>query len=108
VFARGYHEADAGGLGARDHPWRKPNLGMLLAAAQRLGLHLAKSWIVGDRSADLVAGRAAGLAGGTVNVSGDPPHVAPSVKAPGFRVRVAADLREAVGTADTIRRLLAC
>ncbi len=46
------------------HPGRKPRPGMILRAAERLGLDLAGSWIVGDRAIDLEAGRAAGLAGG--------------------------------------------
>jgi D-glycero-D-manno-heptose 1,7-bisphosphate phosphatase len=46
------------------HPCRKPQPGMILRAGERLGLDLARSWIVGDRAADLLAGRAAGLAGG--------------------------------------------
>lgn len=47
-----------------EHPCRKPRPGMLLRAGERLGLDLARSWIVGDRRADIEAGRAAGLAGG--------------------------------------------
>lgn len=47
-----------------DHPWRKPRPGMLLAAAERLELDLAASSIVGDKAADIEAGRAAGLARG--------------------------------------------
>jgi D-glycero-D-manno-heptose 1,7-bisphosphate phosphatase len=64
VFACGYHEAGAGALAVRDHPWRKPNPGMLLAAADCLAVRLDASWIVGDRARDLASGRAAGLAGG--------------------------------------------
>src|SRR5262249_43666245 len=30
----------------RDHPWRKPNPGMLLAAGDDLGIDLAASWLV--------------------------------------------------------------
>ncbi len=47
-----------------DHPTRKPNPGMLLAAAQALNLDLAASWILGDRATDIAAGHRAGLAGG--------------------------------------------
>jgi D-glycero-D-manno-heptose 1,7-bisphosphate phosphatase len=47
-----------------EHPCRKPQPGMLLRAAERLGIDLAKSWAVGDRARDLEAGRAAGCAGG--------------------------------------------
>ncbi len=52
------------------HPCRKPRPGMILRAAERLGLDLAGSWIVGDRALDLEAGRAAGLAGGAHVLTG--------------------------------------
>jgi len=39
---------------------RKPNPGMLLAAADRLGVDLAASFMVGDRWRDVEAGHAAG------------------------------------------------
>ncbi len=39
---------------------RKPAPGMLLDAAARLGLDLARSWMVGDRWGDIDAGHAAG------------------------------------------------
>lgn len=39
---------------------RKPAPGMLLDAAEALGLDLASSWIVGDTDSDIAAGRAAG------------------------------------------------
>lgn len=39
---------------------RKPNPGMLLEAAQTHGLDLTRSWIVGDRTTDILAGQAAG------------------------------------------------
>jgi len=47
-----------------DHPCRKPRPGMLLLAAERLGLDLKRSWILGDQASDMAAGRQAGLAGG--------------------------------------------
>ena len=53
-----------------DHPCRKPRPGMLLRAAERLGIDLARSWVVGDRARDLEAGRAAGCAGGLHVLSG--------------------------------------
>ncbi|MFZ1994825.1 MAG: HAD family hydrolase [Solirubrobacteraceae bacterium] len=39
---------------------RKPSPGMLLAAAEDLGLDLDASWMVGDTDGDVQAGRAAG------------------------------------------------
>jgi len=41
-------------------PCRKPKPGMLLAAAHQWGLHLAASFMVGDRWKDIAAGREAG------------------------------------------------
>jgi D-glycero-D-manno-heptose 1,7-bisphosphate phosphatase len=48
-----------------DHPdvatlRRKPGPGMLLEAARDLSLDLDRSWMIGDRESDLLAGRAAG------------------------------------------------
>jgi len=45
-----------------DHPWRKPEPGMYLAAARELHLDLSQSWAVGDKARDLQAAAAAGLA----------------------------------------------
>jgi D-glycero-D-manno-heptose 1,7-bisphosphate phosphatase len=44
----------------REHPWRKPAPGMLHAAAEDLGIDLARSWMVGDKERDVAAGQAAG------------------------------------------------
>ena len=47
---------------AREHPWRKPAPGMILAAAEDHALNLARSWVIGDQRRDIEAGRAAGIA----------------------------------------------
>lgn len=39
---------------------RKPGAGMLREAAAEHGLDLSRSWMIGDREGDLLAGRAAG------------------------------------------------
>ncbi|NQU62145.1 MAG: HAD family hydrolase [Rhodospirillales bacterium] len=64
VFACPHHGDGRAPYDTPDHPWRKPNPGMLLAAAQRLPIVLEKSLIIGDKAADLEAGKKAGLAGG--------------------------------------------
>ncbi len=61
VLACAYHESGRPPLGVADHPMRKPNPGMLLKAAERLGLDLIRSVIVGDKPSDIEAGRRAGL-----------------------------------------------
>lgn len=45
---------------AKEHPWRKPQPGMLLEAARSLDLELRECWMVGDHERDIDAGRAAG------------------------------------------------
>jgi len=39
---------------------RKPKPGMLLTAARELGINLRSSYMIGDRSTDVIAGRSAG------------------------------------------------
>lgn len=56
---------------------RKPAPGMALAAAERLSLDLASSWVVGDSDADLGLARAVGARGLFV---GPQPHPDPEVR----------------------------
>jgi D-glycero-D-manno-heptose 1,7-bisphosphate phosphatase len=70
VFACPHHPKALPPYGHPDHPARKPNPGMLLGAAVRLALDLTRSWIIGDRTRDLAAGRRAGLAGGLLVSTG--------------------------------------
>lgn len=44
----------------REHPWRKPQPGMILDAAAALSIDLPASWTVGDAPRDIEAGLAAG------------------------------------------------
>ncbi len=43
-----------------DSPRRKPNPGMLIEAAERHGLDIERSWMIGDNKKDVEAGRRAG------------------------------------------------
>jgi D-glycero-D-manno-heptose 1,7-bisphosphate phosphatase len=45
----------------REHPWRKPQPGMIRQAAEDLELDLSQSWLIGDQPRDIRAGAAAGL-----------------------------------------------
>ena len=56
------------------HPERKPNPGLLLAAARDHGLDLPRSWMIGDHERDIEAGRRAGCR--TVRVGGTQPTAA--------------------------------
>ncbi|MFQ5429974.1 MAG: HAD-IIIA family hydrolase [Phycisphaerae bacterium] len=77
----------------RDSDLRKPKPGMLLLAAEEMGLDLESSWMIGDATRDIQAGLAAGCR--TVLIGNG--EVEPSA-APDF---VAADLR---GAADLVLR----
>jgi D-glycero-D-manno-heptose 1,7-bisphosphate phosphatase len=61
VYHCPYHPQHGIGEYRRDHPWRKPNPGMILQAASDLGLDLARSAIIGDTRSDIEAGSAAGI-----------------------------------------------
>ena len=63
------------------HPWRKPEPGMLRAAAEALPIDLARSRIVGDKADDLRAGRAAGLPAGALVATGYGPGEADAARA---------------------------
>jgi D-glycero-D-manno-heptose 1,7-bisphosphate phosphatase len=97
VLACAYHGDGREPLRVADHPWRKPNPGMILAAAGHMQIDLARSWIVGDRAHDLAAGVAAGLAGGTLLAADEPERVAAEKLASArFRIDTAPDLAGAV------------
>jgi len=70
VFACPYHPQGRPPYGQPDHPWRKPNPGMLLEAAGLLNLNLRQSVLVGDKVADLQAARTAQLACGIQVLTG--------------------------------------
>ncbi len=99
VFACAHHRDGYAPFNIADHPWRKPNPGMLLTAASRMNLDLSRSWIVGDRASDLATGRNARLAGGilistgTIGADGD---AAKALGTDGFVVELSASLAEAV------------
>jgi D-glycero-D-manno-heptose 1,7-bisphosphate phosphatase len=97
VLACAYHGDGEAPLDVANHPWRKPNPGMILAAAQRMKLHLPSSWVIGDRSHDLAAGAAAGLAGGTL-VGGNfaEGSLVAGLASAGFSVETAPSLADAV------------
>jgi D-glycero-D-manno-heptose 1,7-bisphosphate phosphatase len=97
VLACGYHGEGQVPLRIADHPWRKPNPGMILAAARGMNLDLPRSWIVGDRPGDVAAGAAAGLAGGTLLTADDQlRHEAELLASERFIVNTATNLSDAI------------
>jgi D-glycero-D-manno-heptose 1,7-bisphosphate phosphatase len=77
---------------------RKPKPGLALKAAQELGLDLSRSWMVGDKKADLGLAEAAGLKGGILVLTGYGVDTLEKLKAKGQEpAHVAADLSAAAG-----------
>lgn len=86
---------------------RKPQPGLLLRAADELGLDLAASWMIGDRLSDLEAGAAVGAR--TVLVRTGHGHLVDATMLDRERLNlelVAADLADAVAKAGLIQRQL--
>jgi D-glycero-D-manno-heptose 1,7-bisphosphate phosphatase len=61
VYHCPYHPLHGIGHYRRDHPWRKPNPGMILQALSDLDLDPVQSAILGDKLSDIEAGAAAGI-----------------------------------------------
>ena len=102
-LACAYSEAGKPPFLVANHPWRKPNPGMLLHAAGLAGLDLAGSIIVGDKVSDLEAGFRAGLGAGALVLTGHGSrerHAMERVTASGFATHLVADLP------DALRKLL--
>lgn len=55
----------------KEHPWRKPQPGMLLQAAEDFKLDLSMSWMIGDAARDIEAGHRAGVRTVMVGDRGD-------------------------------------
>lgn len=70
-----------------DHPFRKPNPGMLLEAASWYRLDLKRSWMIGDRMTDVEAGHRAGTRTvllGTQDRPEEHPYLPPEIHVPGL------------------------
>jgi D-glycero-D-manno-heptose 1,7-bisphosphate phosphatase len=97
VLACAYHADGNEPLRNANHPWRKPNPGMIFAARDRLEIDLSRSWIIGDTVSDIAGGAAAGLAGGILLAAGDGPlREAQAMANDHFAVESAPDLATAV------------
>lgn len=108
TLACAHHASGKPPLDVADHPWRKPNAGMLIAAGERLQFDLSRSWIVGDKVSDIAAGRAAKLAGGILLASREhapKPGEIEALRAPHFAVEFAASLQEAVSLLLSVGQL---
>ncbi len=61
VYFCPYHAEHGLGVYKQESPFRKPNPGMILQAAQEFDVNLAASVLLGDMETDLQAGAAAGV-----------------------------------------------
>ena len=90
----------------REHVWRKPRPGMLLRAAEDMGLDLSRSWMIGDRMSDAEAGRAAGAR--TVLLLGErgkAGQAAPADGGPDFTVRNLIEAVRVIGEQPRTERI---
>ena len=71
ILACPFHSEASGIFKQLDHPYRKPNPGMLFRAKELLSLDLKNSWIVGDSAIDILAGKSAGCRGGAHVLTGN-------------------------------------
>lgn len=98
AFACPYHRQGIGQWAHPAHPARKPRPGMLVSAAQFLNLDLSRSWIVGDKLADLQAGCNARLRGGMHVLTGQGSQHRPAVMEAvfeSFELRLGDSIRDA-------------
>lgn len=98
VAACAFHADAKPPLAVADHPWRKPAPGMLTAIAQKAGICLSRSVMIGDRWSDIEAANTAGLPWGILLQTGhgkvETTRPAPAFERP-MRVDIAPDLAAA-------------
>jgi D-glycero-D-manno-heptose 1,7-bisphosphate phosphatase len=88
-----------------EHPDRKPRPGMFRKAAEMAALELGRSWVIGDKTSDLEAARAAGLSGGVLVVTGHGVHHqagAREIETPAFRVAIENSAADALWLLDEL------
>ncbi len=88
-----------------EHPDRKPSPGMFRKAAQMAALDAGRSWVIGDKTSDLEAARAAGLPGGVLVLTGHGArHQARGLTlgTPAFRVAVESSIAGALWLLDEL------
>lgn len=93
-----FHPDFTEGYGPEHDRWRKPGPAMIEHAGKLMGLDLAKSWLVGDKAADIEAAKRAGLKGAVIVATGygaEEREAAMMHEGDGFTVLTAATLDEA-------------
>ncbi|MGR3807479.1 D-glycero-beta-D-manno-heptose 1,7-bisphosphate 7-phosphatase [Pasteurella testudinis] len=97
------HLPDGIGEYRQDCDCRKPKAGMLLQAAAELGIDLNRSFMVGDKIEDIMAGKAAGVAHTVLVRSGKPVTAEGEALADGVLDSIA-DLPEYIGKMQKSKR----
>jgi D-glycero-D-manno-heptose 1,7-bisphosphate phosphatase len=64
TFACPFHPDHTPGYNQRHAHWRKPQPGLIMATAPKIGVALSSSWLIGDATRDIEAASKAHLAGG--------------------------------------------
>ena len=98
IAACAYHSEATPPYSITDHPWRKPNAGMLQVVAREFGLSLSHSALIGDKWSDLEAAAKAGLAHGILVKTGYgcmQANTAPNFEAGSMRICIAPNLEYA-------------
>lgn len=99
VVACAYHGDGKPPFDIDNHPWRKPNPGMILAVNEQCRLDLSRSVLVGDKWSDLEAAARVGMARGLLVKSGHGAQQAcipPSFDAGSMGIDIADNLDEAL------------
>lgn len=99
VVACAYHRDGKLPYAIDNHPWRKPNPGMIMAVRDQCRLDLSRSVLVGDKWSDLEAAARVGMARGLLVKSGHGARQAgipPSFNAGSMGIDIADNLDEAL------------
>ena len=87
----------------KESDWRKPNPGMLLAAAEELDINLGQSWVIGNSGRDIEAGLRAGCKTILINHSSHYKQPEPGEVNPDYK---SVNIKEAVNIIKKYHRSL--
>ena len=96
-----YHPEGVIGKYRRESDLRKPNSGMLLAAAEDMDIDLKQSWMIGNSYSDVAAGLKAGCKTILISSSASPPERKGSDPKPD---KIAVNIKEAVNIVKMYQR----
>lgn len=100
-----YHPQGAVRRYTSEHPWRKPQPGMILQAARDFNIDLSLSWTIGDAVRDTQAGKTAGTR--TILLREDAEEIPPGTDGTQLVAMVSNDEEGELASADYVARNLA-